>query len=182
LKWRKIHELTPWDERGIFRSREAEKMRGNHSGEEWQRIFADHRLPPPAPAVTVSLTAEAIELFPDTAAGQLELGAISAGLVHWVISNARDVYDPLLPFRLFPLIGGDAFTKPNSWRRRRYAIPLALNRRDQRYQLGWDRLHSSLAADLSRTYSVGEIARLGDRAIVATLSGQEAHDFMMANR
>jgi hypothetical protein len=182
VKWRKIHELSPWDERGIFRLREGEKMRGNHSGEEWQRILADHRLPPPAPAVRVSITAEAIELFPDVAVGQLELGAIAAGLAHWVISNARDVYDPLLPFRLFSLIGRDAFTKPNSWRRRLYAVPVVLRGSDQVYQLGWEGLCTALAADLSRAYSVAEIARLGDRAILATLSGPEAHDFRIANR
>jgi hypothetical protein len=182
LKWKKLHEFLVWDERQIFRFLEGTKLRGPHSDEEWDRIFAAHRLPPGPPPVRVRLGDSAIALQPTESAGQLELGAIALGLSDWRVSNARDLFDPRLPFRLLPALGGDAFTKPNSWRRRIYEVPILLRRDDQRYPAGWDGFRAALSADPDRTYSVGDLSKIGEKAIAATLTGMELHDFWMARR
>ena len=182
MKWRKLHEFFHWDERQIFRSLEGLKLGGMHSDEEWARIFAAHRLPPDPPLVRVQLGDSAIALQPTESAGQLELGAIASGLSDWQISNARDVIDPQLPFRLWPVLGREAFTKLNSWRHRLYDVPMILGREDQRYVAGWDGFHAALSADPDRSYSVAELSKIGEKAIAATLTDKEAHDFWMARR
>jgi hypothetical protein len=182
LRWKKLHELFVWDERQIFSFLEGAKMAGTHSDEEWGRILAAHRSPPGPPPVRVSLGDSAIALQPTESAGQLELGAIALRMSDWRISNARDVIDPGLPFRLRPALGVEAFTKLNSWRRRIYEAPMLLRRDDQRYVGGWDGFRAALSADPDRIYSVGELSRIGEMAIAATLTVKEANDFWMARR
>jgi hypothetical protein len=157
-------------------------MGGTHSDEEWDRIFAAHRSPPGPPPVRVRLDESAIALQPTESAGQLELGAIASGRSDWRISNARDAIDPRLPFRLWPALGRDAFTKPNSWRHRTYEVPMLLRRDDQPYVRGWDGFHAALSVDPDRSYSVAELSKIGEKAIAATLTGKEANDFWMARR
>lgn len=182
MKLRKFHELLRWDERQIFMSLQGVKMRGTHSDEEWAAILADVQSPPKPPAVRVQLGNTTIAVDPVGGATQLELGVIAYGLGDWRISNARDVIDTRLPFRLRPVLGWDAFTTANSWRRRIYERPLLLGREDQRYAAGWDGFHAALSVDAGRIYSVAELSKIGEEAIAATLSGKEAQDFWMARR
>ncbi len=183
---RKLHELIPWDERQIFRMQQGRAMRGKHSSDEWRSILANHRAAPPAPAVTIALTDDRILIDSLGEAGQLELGAIASGLTHLKVTNPIDRFDPLLPFRLYPLIGTDAFTRRNSWRRRVWRRPMEIARAGQSYPLGWDGLRATLAESLDqgrgRSYQVAEIARIAQAAIGATLEGQAAQDFWRANR
>jgi hypothetical protein len=182
VRFRAFHELFRWDERQIFISLEGLKMRGNHPDEAWGPILASLKPHPVAPPVWVRLSDSAIALQPAKSADQLELGAIVFGLPDWRISNQRDVIDPTLPFRLRPVLGRDAFTKANSWRRRVYEVPLIIRRDDQRYVAGWDGFHAALAEDPDRRYEVGELRSLGEKAVGATLAGKEAQDFWLARR
>lgn len=179
---RKFHELTPWDERQIFRLQEGRKMRGNHSPEQWQDIFARHRPAPAAPDVTVEVTQDAVLLHPSHASGQLERGAVAAGIGQFRVTNARDHFDPRLPFRLYPLIGMDAFTKANSWRHRYWRVPMEVAREGQRYGNGWDIWRQKIAEGGARHYTVAELANMAISAVGATLTGQDASDFWRANR
>lgn len=177
MNWRKLHELTPWDERQIFRLAQGSAMRGATSSQDWSRVLSAHKAAPPAPPVTVELARDAVLLRPVAAASQLELGAIAAGIGHFRITNAHDGFDPRLPFRLWPMIGADAFTKSNSWR-----VPMAVARAGQRHRDGWDRWRAMLAAAPEGAHAVSDLSAMAAQAIGATLTGQEAADFWRANR
>lgn len=157
-------------------------MRGQHSPDEWQRIFADRRSLPGPPSIHVTLSSDSILLHPTGPAGQLALGAIAEGLQLFQVTNARDSFDPRLPFRLYPLIGWGAFTKSNSWWRRVWQAPLAIARDQQHYKEGWDVWRATLADEVDRTYSVAELASIAQSAIGGTLTGQAANDFWRAMR
>ncbi len=182
MKWRKFHELSHWDERLIARLDQGAKMRGHHSPEEWQRIFANHKSLPAAPPINVTLSDDTVYLHPLEQVGQLELGAIAEGLQLFHVTNGRNSFDPRLPFRLYPLIGWDAFTKGNSWCRRVWRAVMEVAREGQRYQDGWGVWRATLAQEPGRSYSVGELASIAQSAIGGTLSGQEAKDFWRAMR
>lgn len=182
MRWRKLHELSRWDERLIARLGEAAKMRGQHSPEEWQRIFADRRSLPAAPPISVTFADNIVCLHPLEQVGQLELGAIAEGLQLFHVTNGRDSFDPRLPFRLYPLIGGDAFTKGNSWWFRVWRAPMEVARKRQRYPDGWDVWRAALADAPDRSYTVGELASIAQSAIGGTLTGQDADDFWRARR
>lgn len=182
MKWRKLHELWAWDERRIFRARQAARMGTGHAPEEWRRVLAAQASPPGAPPMRVRVSDETIELHPLGRAGQLELGAIAEALGDWRISNARDITDPSLPFRLLPMLGADAFTRRNSWRRRTYRVPMILRAQGQPHPRAWAGLRDALGADLERTYSASEVDAIGARAIGLTLAGEEASRYWMGRR
>lgn len=182
MRFRKLHELTPWTERTIQRLREGRKLQGNHSSEDWQRLFKQFQRAPDPPLFRVALSPDSIVLDPAGPAGQLELGVAVARLSNLRISNAKDSFDPRLPFRLMSLIGADAFTRAHSWWRRTYPQRLVIARADQRYPEGWDELCRLLAEDPDRDYSVRELADLSRRAIGVTLDPAEAARFWAANR
>jgi hypothetical protein len=182
MKWRALHELTPWDERTIFRLREGRKMGGTHAEQDWSRILSEFRSPPPPPTVTIEIGADALLLHPVGPATQLELGAIAASLPNLRVTNARDTFDPRLPFELWPLIGSDAFTKSNSWRRRLWQVPLEFARDGQPYPRGFEGLCASLAEEAEQPWQVGDIGTRARDAIAATLAGDEATEFWRTNR
>ncbi|WP_147276173.1 hypothetical protein [Sphingomonas aracearum] len=123
-----------------------------------------------------------ILLHPERPCSQLQLGILAASLANLRVTNPRDGFDLRMPLRLSPLIGADAFTKPNSWRSRRWRVPLELAREAQPYPAGWDGLAALLAGEPQRLFTGAEIAQMAGRTIAATLTGAAADDFWRANR
>jgi len=121
-------------------------------------------------------------VHPDGPDGQLELGAIAAGIGHFRITNSRDGFDLRLPFRLYPLIGKDAFTKSNSWRRRVWQAPLEIAREGQRRQDAWDIWYDELSKRSVRSYAVSELNAIATSAVTSTMTFTERMEFMRANR
>lgn len=121
-------------------------------------------------------------IYPEGPDGQLELGAIAAGLGHFKVTNSQDSFDPRLPFRLYPLIGRDAFTKPNSWRRRTWQIPMEVAREGQHRHDAWDIWYDELSKRQARSYAVSELNAIAASAVTSTMTFAERMEFLRANR
>ena len=160
----------------VFRLREARKLRGPHPD-----LSAHRSAPGPVP-FAVTLMPGCIVLTPTERADQLQLSAIVAGLSTLRVTNGIDRIDPKLPIELLPLIGRQAITRGNSWRRRIWPVPLEIAREGQRYPEGWDGMCALLAEDARPVWQVGEFNALATRAVAATLTEAEAMDFWRANR
>jgi hypothetical protein len=181
-RWRKLHELTRWDAYALLRMRNAANLRGSGPEVDWQARFDRQRPTPAAPRVRADVAGDAIRLRPEGQPTQLELGVLVAALANLRVTNAHDGFDPAMPWRLWPLIGADGFTKGNSWRRRHWRVPLELARAGQPYPAGWDGLAAALLAEPERLFTAAEIAHVATREIAATLTGAAAQDFWRANR
>lgn len=182
VRWRKFHELTPWDAYMLFRMRNAALLRGRGADVDWQARFARFRPAPVPPLVRAEVVGDTIVLFPQGKPSQLQLGVLVAGLTHLRVTNPHERLDPLMPWRLWRLIGTDAFTRPNSWRVRHWRVPLELGRGGQPYAAGWPALAAALASSPRRLFTAAEIAHEAAKAIAATLTGAAAEDFWRANR
>lgn len=178
MRWYKIHELTPWSEAAILRHRQALPIAGpNPDLDRWRQLLPD------APEILIEPGRSALAVMPvtDREPDQVMLGVVARGLP-WQVSNALHRLNPILPFRLAPLIGRDAFTKPNSWYLLTYQYPLVFERRDQRYEAGFDAMLEDVAQMPTRQLTVGALRDMSVKAIGRTLSGKEAHEFWMGYR